>query len=439
MLGRNGLTRGHIGLMVALFLVGMALGPARATAQTPFRFRAEYLIDRDTIEIPFEYKERQILVRGEADTLKDLTFVFDTGASAPVLDSALNVPGMRLPDSVAHEANGKSRVETIALDYLKLKGADGDVTARNLPALQTDLSQLTRVIGHKIDGILGVSFMAGFVTEIDYVHHVLRFHRPTEFNLLRQKPDSRRTFLFETNPADPHKPTGCQVVTGKLHPKYEYDFLLDTGFGGYVSVAYTSAQEAGIYQDSTPRIMTTSYTVSSQFRGAKIRARFLALGDIVLSGRVIQVDVRNDDAYGQIGIIGNRLLQNYRVILDYPHHLLWLDRATEKEEPDDAEKPSFGIAIVADGRRIAVDRMSKHSPSEAAGLREGDILVSINDMPVQELSVAHVANLLNGAREKTKFVMQRDKKVNAGLTTETYTVTIVPTSPLDWEAASVVR
>src|SRR5688500_8027514 len=49
-------------------------------AQIKPQFITEFRLDRETITLPFEYRQNQIMVRGQADDKKDLTFIFDTGA-----------------------------------------------------------------------------------------------------------------------------------------------------------------------------------------------------------------------------------------------------------------------------------------------------------------------------------------------------------------------
>jgi predicted aspartyl protease len=418
-------------VLIAALCLFVSVGRTAEAQET--RFISEYRLDRDTVDIPFEYKSHEIIVHGEADGKKDLTFVFDTGATSPVLDKALGLTGMHISDNIVQEAEGKTAAEAVWFDDLRIGDKDGSASVHNIAVLLTNLSQMSRLLGRKIDGVIGISFMAGFVVEIDYEKHILHFYSARNFTIADKKPDNQRTFLFDLAPANA-RPLSCMLIHGKLHPEYDYDFLLDTGFGGYVSVAQAAAQESGLFKPDTPRVPGTSYGVSRSFESNKIRAKYLMLGNINLSGRIISVDVRNNDAYGQTGIVGNRLLQNYLLILDYPRRKLWLERRTEKEEPDEAEKLSLGLSIRADGRTIRVERVGKNSPAEHAGVRPGDTILSINGRSLDTLTTVQALNLLASPQGATTLTLARRVDPNLGTRGESVTFILEPQCPLDWKA-----
>lgn len=416
-----------------LLVITMFLLAANTPAHAQAKFITEYQLDRDVIEVPFEYKNHQIIVRGEAEDKKDLTFLFDTGASSPVLEKSLGLTGTHIKDTVIQEAEGVTAAESIWLSKMALNGKEGSTRVTNIAVLLTDLSQMSRLLGVKIDGIVGITYMAGYVTEIDYARRVLRFFDSRRVALSGRKPDNQRTFLFDLSPANPTRVAPSVLLSGKLHEKYDYSFLLDSGYGGYISVAQAAAQESGLFKEGTPRIPSTSYSVSRRFVTNKIRAGFLMLGEVNLSGRIISVDVRNNDTYGQTGIVGNRFLQNYRVILDYQRHKLWLERVTEKEEPDEAEKPSLGITVRADGNSIRVEKIAKNSPAQRAGLRPGDMIVSVNGQSLATLSTAQALNLLASPQGRTTLALVRGVDPNLGTPGEPLNLTLDPSSPLDWK------
>lgn len=416
------------------FILFAALAATPARAQNKPQFITEYRLSRRTITIPFEYRQSQIVVRGQADDRKDLTFLFDTGASIPVLDKSLELKGPHIADAQFREAEGVTKAEAIWLSDMILMSEEGAAHVHNIAVFLADLGQISRLLGLKIDGVIGASFMSGYVVEIDYAGRVLKFHDQRTFTVAGRKPDNQRTFAFDLKLTNPLQPGGTVTFAGKLHSKYDYDFLLDTGFGGYVSVANSAAQEAGLMTAETPRVQTMSFSVTRRFQSNKIRAPFLTLGAINLSGRVIQVDIRNNDAYGQMGIVGNRFLQNYRLILDHPRLKLWLERVTDKDTPDEAEKPSLGLSIRADGKNIKVERVTRHSPAQRGGVRPGDEIVSINGQSTAALGVAQVANMLAMPEREMKISLARGVDPNLGTRPPPLILTLIPSSPLDWKA-----
>ena len=175
------------------------------TVRAQARLVGEYQLDREVVEIPFEYVEHQILVHGEAGGRKDLTLMVDTGASAPVLDLSLGLTGIGLADTTIQEPQGDVPAKSLWLDELRLTGPNGFARSHNIAILMTDLSQTTRALGRKVDGILGITFLGGFVVEIDYPHHILRFTSPRTSTVSQRKPDNQRTYLFDLIQSNPNR------------------------------------------------------------------------------------------------------------------------------------------------------------------------------------------------------------------------------------------
>ncbi len=157
------------------------------------------------------------------------------------------------------------------------------------------------------------------------------------------------------------------------------------------------------------------------------------LGPINLSNRIIQVDVRNNDSYGQTGIVGNRFLQNYRLTLDFPRQKLWMERTTTKEEPDEAAKLSLGLTFRTDGGMIRVARVARYSPGERAGFQEGDILNAIDEQSVSALGTARALDRLLSPTGSVMLEVLRNTET-PGSNGNTYRRQVVPLSLLDWKS-----
>ena len=424
--------RKRAGGAAALLILFLLTG--RIAAAQEVKFITEYRLDRETITVPFEYIQHQIIVKTQINDHKDLTLIFDSGATSLTLDKAIGITGTHLADTQFREAEGITKAEAVAINDLSLGEAGSQIHVHNVSALLTDLSQMSRALDRHIDGIIGVNTMAGFVFEIDYAKKTLKFYNARTFTIAQNKPDNERTFLFDLSPVNAKAPLSVMMLTGRLHAGYDYDFLLDTGFGGYASIAHTAAEESGLLKPNTPRIASMALSLSRRYPTSKIHADYLWLGSLNLTGSTVQIDYRNGDAYGQFGILGNRALQNFKVMLDLQRRKLWLERVTphDKEEPDDTEKPSLGIAIRANGFSFLVDSVKRNSPAYRAGIRVGDAIVSINGKDTDTMNAAQVANLLTLPVGDVILALHRGIDPNLGTTGAPLTLTLKPTSPLEW-------
>ncbi len=208
-------------LICGMLLIGLSLlfGPNQASAQS--KFITEYLLEEETVEIPFEYVQHQILIKGEASDKRDLTFLFDTGATLCVFDKSVGLGGYHLADSVVKEAEGSIAGETIALDDMRLGPPNRGVHVHNIPGLLTDISQISRYLGRRVDGVIGLSFMIGYVVEIDYAKKVLRFLSPRKVTVANRTPDNQIRFLFDLVKANPRFPLSNLLIEGKLTGDYD--------------------------------------------------------------------------------------------------------------------------------------------------------------------------------------------------------------------------
>ena len=419
----------------AALLLSFLLMARGANAQE-MRAITEYRLDRETITVPFEYLQHQIIVKAQINDHKNLSLIFDSGATSLTLEKALGITGTHLADTQFREAEGVTKAEAIAINDLSLGEAGSQIHVHNVSALLTDLSQMSRALDRRIDGIMGVNTMAGFVFEIDYAKKTLKFYNGRTFTIAQSKPDNEHTFLFDLSPVNARAPISVMMLTGRLHAGYDYDFLLDTGFGGYASIAHTAAEESGLLKPDTPRVASMALSLSRHYQTSKIHADYLWLGSLNLTGSTVQIDYRNGDAYGQFGILGNRLWQNFKMTLDLQRRKLWLERVTphEKEEPDDSEKPSLGIAIRANGFSFLVDSVRRNSPAYRAGVRVGDAIVSINGKDTDTMNAAQVANLLTLPAGEVALTLHRGIDPNLGTAGAPLTLTLKPTSPLEWNA-----
>jgi predicted aspartyl protease len=392
----------------------------------------QYRIDHDMIEIPFEYHQHQMFVKVQVNEKQTLTLVVDTGATTLVLGRGSGVKGRPAGKADFKEAEGTNSGEGIYLDSLFLGNEKGMVRVTNITAVLTDTSQLSRVLGKKIDGLLGIAALAGYIVEFDYQEKKLRFYPRGAFSIATREPDNKKTFLLDMVNMNPLSVVSVQMVKGRLHDKYDYDFLFDTGFGGYASVAASAAVESGIMTDKTPRVESSAYSLSRKFSTYRLKASYLKLGELDLAGRTIQVDNRNNGEYGLFGIVGNRLLQNYKVTMDYLRKKIWLERVVENEEPDDIEKPTFGITLRTNGDRYLVDQVTPNSPAHKAGIRSGDTILSIDGKSLEKMTREEiVTQLLSPDREMT-LVLQPGVDPNLGVQFKQLNARLKPSNPLEW-------
>ncbi len=319
----NALTRLALLAMMCL-CAGLIATPALAhTADAEEYVSTEYQQDRPVVEVPFEYRNKQLFVHVEAAGRANLSFLLDTGSTDCVVDSNLQLPGSRRGQLMVRESTGIVTATNLCLDHIRLQGNDGSLDLRNGRALEMDMSHLSQALRRKVDGILGMSFVEGYVIDIDYRRGMLLFRNGDAEAPAPADQTGHRSIQLEMQRPGRGVSSTTLLVTGKLGNGEEYNFLLDTGFGGFLSIAEPAARRTGLLTDADVQNATPSYTLSGEFRSAAVRGTGVTLGEVSLSDQTVTVDLHGDmtDRPGQVG---NGFLEQYLVRLDCGHRKLWL-------------------------------------------------------------------------------------------------------------------
>jgi predicted metalloprotease with PDZ domain len=107
------------------------------------------------------------------------------------------------------------------------------------------------------------------------------------------------------------------------------------------------------------------------------------------------------------GIIGNELLRRFNLILNYAKREFYFMPNSRYQESFDYAYSGIELYYV-DGQIILGD-VATDSPAEAAGLREGDILVGINNL--LGVNIQQFKTALQNAGEKVRVIVNRDGKL----------------------------
>ena len=110
-----------------------------------------------------------------------------------------------------------------------------------------------------------------------------------------------------------------------------------------------------------------------------------------------------------------------------------MERVTDKEEPDEAEKLSLGFAIRADKDHIVrVERIKRNSPAYRSGVRPGDAVLAVNGQRLAALDDRTIVALLMTPQGETRLEFTRGIDPNLGTRGGSYSLTLIPSTPMEW-------
>jgi len=366
-----------------------------------------------TIQLPFVLENDFIVINVLLDNVMPLRFIIDTGAENTVLlekeiSDLLNVNYQRTFNVRGADVN--EELTAYLATGIDLRLADA-LLARNrsMLVLEENYFNFERIIGSNIQGILGADFLMRFVVEINYRKGFIVLHEPGGF-----KPSGRHIEVpsdFVRNRAYLNLPIAVsanQPTTRKL--------LLDSG-AGLTLLVHT-------FEDST----STSIDLPSQtvpayigsglggsLEGSVGRSRSIQLADRELNGVVTYFQpldtVGMSFLNAREGIIGNRILKRFNVVIDYVRNKVYL-------KPEGGIwKRRFrfdrsGMSIIAGGQNLRtynVANIVPGSPADEAGIQVGDRIVAMNGTSVSFIGLGTILRKLEGkVGKKVKIRYERN-------------------------------
>jgi hypothetical protein len=116
-------------------------------------------------------------------------------------------------------------------------------------------------------------------------------------------------------------------------------------------------------------------------------------------------DTYNVTSYPYLGgLIGNDILRRFNVIFNYQKRDIHLVPNSHFREPFDYSYSGIELYFV-DGK-IEIGSVSKGSPAEQAGIKQGDVVIAVNNDFTQNFNKYKTAIL--GSNTKVKLVLRRE-------------------------------
>ena len=385
------------------------------------------------------------ILRGHGGRDTTGLLVVDTGAGFLGLD----VPLARRLGIIGPDENPSGvSLSPTALPRLELGSAQLDAIA---PILLLDAEVIRRATGRNVLGLAGQGVFAGRAVWIDYeARHLVFVASPPGYGAMSpHHADSLETAATDTS-AFAERNTGRNaraarsrlllspllsdaaraipfhlagdhkiVIHGRFResaaaaPSSWLDLVFDTGatksvlFESPLRAAYPAADHwrsvAGLVAPTLTGNATARIALAPVFELESTQPL------VPLQRSRVDCAVINSDLAEQlssatggfiVGLVGYSFFKQYRVAVDYPNRVLWLDPNPKRRGTDPNARPfeysHAGLQLERDGESIRVLGLAVDSPAHHAGIAVGDTLVAVGKRAVSASELSRASALLEG-------------------------------------------
>ena len=402
------------------------------TAQSDF-----ILKDNVSEKIHFQFTSHLIIIPLEINGV-ELSFVLDTGVSKPILFNLTDRDSLDLKDTKTfflHGLGGDGKIEALKSSRNKFKIGSAVNTNQDLYVVFDKSINFTPRLGILVHGIIGYDVFKNFVVEINYNAKYIRLHKPEYF-----KPKTSKK--WNVLPIDLYR--GKAYIEGKVNLNNDekpVKLLIDTG----------SSDALWLFEDKeegfTPKedLFFTDYLgkgLSGSVYGKRSKVKTFTFGDFNLEHANVaypdSTSINLSKVYeGRNGSLGGEILKRFNYFFDYKNEKLYFKKNGLYKQPFTYN--NSGIVLEYNGNifveeQIKLPASSNFSDSKRmdavqinhsfnymltlkpayriveirnssnaykAGLRKGDVLLSINSKAAYNYKLQEISKILHGKTGRT--------------------------------------
>ncbi|MCF6361398.1 MAG: aspartyl protease family protein [Cyclobacteriaceae bacterium] len=361
--------------------------------------------NQEIARVPFILNNDHIIIKLSINGSTEMNFMFDSGAGGILINKNFS-------DSIGLES-ASERINTGAVGTHTvsiLKGNSirvGDAQINNINMMRDENSFEQLDTGEEIAGIIGFHLLSRFVIKVDYNSFELVFYNRS--NYAYEGDGIIMPIVLTYN-----LPLIVSTVIINNDTEFEGFFLVDTGARSELIISSPTVNKFNMI-DAVGDHYVLKTEVGSSGKKAKIMyGKVKGLG--FAEHKFTQVPVILSQAENGVlsfngidGIIGNRILKRFNIIFDYHRSLIYLEPNANLSKKYSVNVSGFSIYF-KDGQPL-IKNIIEHSPATRAGLKNGDYIVAIEGIVVEDLTAGQIRDYFSKLGIKLKLVIKRGSKL----------------------------
>ena len=391
-------------IMFVLLLMVLSCGvPALAQrSKDNFDSPTNPPVKRIPVEIPIT---NQIYVQARLNDSQPMWFILDTGATWTILD----VDKARELNIKSEGARTLDLGQTHTVSTTFAKDASLDISGMRVPVKTLAVMPAKFRHAPQIVGLIGSDLFKRFVVEIDYDAKAINVFEPDKYKYTGHG----EILPIELIEEIPH--IIANISRGDLS-SLRTKLLVDTG-AAETLVLYAPIVEKNKLLESTKGTvkLRTGGLGGGDFN-YKVRAKTVTIGNTTLDKPLINFSTGKGAADRRDGVIGNGLLDRFKLIIDYSRQRVILEPSQRFNDPTDFD--FFVFKLGRDANNYIVTDMLGASMTGEAGLRTGDFLMAVDGKPVSGLQLIEIQKMfMMDGRDRILSIRRGDQKLDIKLET----------------------
>lgn len=297
------------------------------------------------VHVPFQYTSNEILVMASINGLPNKLFIVDTGATQSIVDTQCF---KEIAPTTSEEIAITTGSGAMKMSFAQLKSFQiGEIVLQDVPVAIADLSKFAQFLSVKPQGLIGANILKRFLITIDYDKQELLLRDPDKV-----KPPEG-AIVVDTKPS---LGVSGLAVEGVLDNKLKLTFLIDSG------AAFNHVSESLIKELTQTPLLPVGVIKGldgTPVKTGATRFKTLNIGNLTIDEPIFSVAPSQGSEEspkgiiqgGALAIIGNPLLSQYRVTIDYRNQKIYFEKKEKSEE------------LALDGRlkRILIDYYNREN------------------------------------------------------------------------------
>ncbi len=338
-----------------------------------------------------------VIIRAQLDDFPDtLNFILDSGSSGISLDSS-TVAYFRLkPQASDRTIRGIAGIKKVGFLYNRSLRFPG-LVVDSLNFHVNDYSSLSSVYGEKVDGIIGYSLLIRYIVKLDY--DSLSMDICSKGSIRYPRGGFLIKPILNTLP----------VQSARVKDEYTYNarFLHDIGAGVCLMLSRDFVEDSIILHKKRKL-----YPKEGEGIGGKVNMNLTVIKELKIGPykfrnipTYIFEDQYNVTSYPFLGgLIGNDIFRRFNVVFNYAKRDIHLLPNSHFRDPFDYSYS--GVELYYIDAEIIIGDVAKNSPADLAGLKEGDVVIGVNNNLSQNFGQYKIA--LQATGEKIKILVRRN-------------------------------